>query len=88
MPHSIILHTQQRTAFVKFSILYHLSLLVETHRVTHLSLRRGHGSPAWVDLFIDAGQEVLGYSQSILKQREVWVILRSVFQQVLKKVTK
>lgn len=55
------------------------------HTVTHLSLRCGHSSPAWVDLFIDAGQEVLGYSQSILKQREVRMILRSVFQQVLKK---
>lgn len=49
----------------------------------HLSLRRGDGGPAGVDLFIDGGQEVLGDPQSILQQGKVWVVLRGVLQQVL-----
>lgn len=52
---------------------------------THLSFRRGDSRPARIDLFIDAGQKVLGYSQSVLKQWKVRMILWGVFQQVLVK---
>lgn len=51
---------------------------------THLSLGRGDGGPAGVDLLVDGGEEVLGDTQGILQQREVRVVLGSVLQQVLK----
>lgn len=50
----------------------------QTKRDTHLSLRRGDGGPARVDLLVDGGQEVLGDPQSVLEQREVRVVLRCV----------
>lgn len=50
---------------------------------THLSLGRGDGGPAGIDLLVDGGQEVLGDAQRILQQREVRVVLGSVLQQVL-----
>ena len=55
-----------------------------TSHHTHLSFGRGDGGPAGVDLLVDGGEEVLRYPQSVLQQREVRVVLRSVFQQVLK----
>lgn len=51
---------------------------------THLSLGCSDSSPARVDLLVDGGEEVLRYPQSILQEGEVWVVLGSVFQQVLK----
>lgn len=50
---------------------------------THLSLGGSDGGPAWVDLLIDTGQEVLGDSERVLQQSEVRVLFRSVFQQIL-----
>lgn len=50
---------------------------------THLSLGCGHSRPARVNLLIDGGEEVLRDPQSVLQQWEVWVVFRSVFQQVL-----
>lgn len=50
---------------------------------THLSFGCGHSSSARVNLLIDGGEEVLRNPQSVLQQWEVWVVFRSVFQQVL-----
>lgn len=63
-------------------------MITHTHSHTHLSLGRGDSSPARVDLLVDGGQEVLRDPQSVLQQREVRVVLRSVFQQVLQHMHK
>lgn len=52
--------------------------------ITHLSLGCSDSSPARVNVLVDGGEEVLRYPQGILKDGEVRVVLRSVFQQVLK----
>lgn len=54
-----------------------------THNNTHLSLGCGHSGPARVNLLIDGGEEVLRDAQSVLQEREVRVVFRGVFQQVL-----
>ena len=54
----------------------------------HLSLGCSDSGPARVDLLIDGGEKVLRNTQSVLQEWEVWVVFRSVFQQVLCKQNK
>lgn len=42
-----------------------------------------HQLASWCCFLIDAGQEVLGNSQSVLQERVVWVAAWSVLEQVL-----